>query len=177
MQRTGTDTSCSGCGGDKTSSSVVVPNIHLPDFLGNKGDIVHQALSTANIDLNAGDVNDPTQQLLLTIGDIIAFFSANTNDNGLKPGLDLNALHNNDLANLAGGLGGLATGVGALEKIGALVSVFHFFKYKVLHVISVGLQIANIILAIIGLAMIIGKFECAGSHISPLSTLHFMSSN
>lgn len=172
MQRAGYDTSCNGCSstaGDKTSSSVVVPNLHLPNILGDKTDVVHQALSSAN-DL-VGNVEDPTKDLLLTIGDIISFLgSATSGTSSLKPSLDLNGLHTHDLSDLAGGLGGLAGSLAAVEKIGSLFSIVHLLKYKVLHAISVGLQIANIILAIIGLAMIIGKCECTGTHTPPLST-------
>lgn len=145
-----------------------MPNLHLSNILGDKTDVVHHALGSAN-DL-VGHVEDPTNDLLLKIGDIISFLSSATTDPGsLKPSLDISGhtgLNTHDLSDIAGSLGGVAGGLAIVEKLGSLFSLVHLLKYKVLHVISVGLQIANIILAIIGLAMIIGKYECAGRRVT-----------
>lgn len=168
MQRAGGETLCSGCssGGDKTSSSVVVPNLHLPNILGDKTDLIHQALGTAND--YVGHVEDPTADLLLKIGDIISFFgSATSGTSSLKPSLDLSGHHGLDTYDLGSSLGGLTGGLAAVESIGSLISIFQTLKSKLLHTISAGLQIANIILAIIGLAMIIGKYLRLGRHILP----------
>ncbi|XP_050714704.1 uncharacterized protein LOC126997574 [Eriocheir sinensis] len=158
LQRAGGETLCSGCssGGDKTSSSsVVVPNIHLPNILGDKTDLIHQALGTAND--YVGHVEDPASDLLLKIGDLISFFgSASSGTSSLKPGLDLSGNHGLDTIDLGSSLGGLTGGLAAVESLGSLISIFQTLKAKLLHTISAGLQIANIILAIIGLAMIIG---------------------
>lgn len=148
---------------------MVVPNLHLPNILGDKTDLVQQAFGSGN-DL-VGNVQDPTQDLLLKIGDLISFFGAggSTDYTSVKPSLDLNSLDTHGISDLAGSLGGIAGGLAAAEKLGSLISIVHLLKYKVLHVISVGLQIANIILAIIGLAMIIGKCSNTGRHFTAYS--------
>ncbi|KAK8400500.1 hypothetical protein O3P69_003279 [Scylla paramamosain] len=159
------DTPCNGCVSpeDKlTSSSVVVPSLDLQNLLGSKSDLLSSAISP---DLSPED-------LLLKLGNLVSYASSATDDkplgfenNGLPLNIDENGIIGtlSTLLGIAGGLDGTA------GKLGTFVSVVNVLKTSVLELGARGLELANFILAVIGLALLVGYVLASGGDLGPLA--------
>lgn len=125
-----------------------------------------------------------TTDPLLIIGNIISFLAGltpevptvtlnltNPDFLGLTNGLGVTGGAPIDLGALAGGLGGLGAGAAGLTGLSALVSatlaIFSSVKNALLYFPLKGLEIANFILAIIGLAFL-GIFLAGGGDVGGL---------
>ncbi|XP_068241201.1 uncharacterized protein [Palaemon carinicauda] len=134
---------------------------HLQDIQHSKGraateianavvDKVGQVTNTVTGVVAGTPLADPFSAFLLFIGNILGFFNnVDVNNANLGP-LDLANL---DLANLGVGTAGTAAG-GAAAFAAAAIAALSSFKTALLSVGVKGLEIANFVLAIIGLALL-----------------------